>query len=100
MAWKSFTLIDTGGIDYNNKDKPLQKMILDQAEKAISESEIILFLLDVMTGIQQEDIDIAAFIRNKNKKVILAINKNDIKEKIIFKRFLSAGFRRTLPHFC
>ena len=81
---KVFTLIDTGGIDYNNKDKPLQKMILDQAEKAISESEIILFLLDVMTGIQQEDIDIAAFIRNKNKKVILAINKNDIKEKNYF----------------
>lgn len=81
---KVFTLIDTGGIDYNNKDKPLQKMILDQAEKAISESEIILFILDVMTGIQQEDIDIAAFIRNKNKKVILAINKNDIKEKNYF----------------
>ena len=81
---KVFTLIDTGGIDYNNKDKPLQKMILDQAEKAISESEIILFLLDVMTGIQQEDIDIAAFIRNKNKKVILTINKNDIKEKNYF----------------
>ncbi len=81
---KVFTLIDTGGIDYNNKDKPLQKMILDQAEKAISESEIILFILDVMTGIQQEDIDTAAFIRNKNKKVILAINKNDIKEKNYF----------------
>ena len=81
---KVFTLIDTGGIDYNNKDKPLQKLILDQAIKAISESEIILLLLDVMTGIQQEDIDIATFIRKKNKKVILTINKSDIKEKNYF----------------
>ncbi len=81
---KIFTLIDTGGIDYNYKHKSLQKMILDQTKKAISESEIILFLLDVMTGIQQEDIDIAEYIRKNNKKVILTINKNDIKKKNYF----------------
>ena len=81
---KSFTLIDTGGMDYNNKDMPLQKLILGQVKKAISESEIVLLLLDVMTGIQQEDIDIATFIRKKNKKVILAINKSDIKKKNYF----------------
>ncbi|HNR66394.1 MAG TPA: 50S ribosome-binding GTPase, partial [Atribacterota bacterium] len=81
---KVFTLIDTGGIDYDHKNKSLQKKILEQAIKAISESDIILLLLDVMTGIQQEDIDIAAIIRKKNKKVILTINKDDIKKKNYF----------------
>lgn len=81
---KVFTLIDTGGIDYNDKHKPIQKKIFEQAIRAISESEIILFLLDVMTGIQQEDIDIAALIRKYNKKAILVVNKNDIKDKNFF----------------
>ena len=81
---KEFTLIDTGGIDYNYKHKSIQKKIFEQAIKAIYESEIVLLLLDVMTGIQQEDIDMAAFIRKNNKKVILIVNKNDIKDKNFF----------------
>jgi GTP-binding protein len=81
---KPFTLIDTGGIDYIDKQNSIQKKILEQAIKAISDSEIILLLLDVKTGIQQEDIDIARFIRKNHKKTILVINKSDIKNKNYF----------------
>ena len=78
---KEFILVDTGGIDHLSKKDSIQKKILEQTEKAIIESEVIILLLDVMTGIQQEDMDIAKLIRKNNKKTILAINKCDIKNK-------------------
>ncbi|HOF02429.1 MAG TPA: ribosome biogenesis GTPase Der [Atribacterota bacterium] len=77
---KLFTLIDTGGIDYTKRKEIVQKKIAEQARKAISESEIVLFLLDVMTGIQQEDMDIAELIRKSQKQTILIVNKIDIKD--------------------
>lgn len=82
---KVFTLIDTGGIDYTRKKESIQKKVSEQAKKAIYESEIILLLLDVMTGIQQEDIDIVNLIRKQNKKAILVINKIDLKKSVYFK---------------
>ncbi len=87
FSWqgREFTLIDTGGVDYTSEQKSIQQKILDQSKKAIIESDFILFLVDVMTGIQQEDLDIAKFIRRKNKESILVVNKDDIKEKNYFK---------------
>ncbi len=86
FSWqgKSFTLIDTGGIDYDKEKESIQGKIVEQSKRAIIESDIVLLMLDIMTGIQQEDIDIAKFIRRKNKKTILVINKNDIKHKNYF----------------
>ncbi len=78
---KKFILIDTGGINYDDKKGFIQGKIVEQSKKAITESDIVVFLLDFMTGIQQEDIDFARFIRKMNKKAILVINKNDIKDK-------------------
>lgn len=82
---KAFTLVDTGGIDYTQRKESIQKKVLEQTKKAIYESEIILLLLDVMTGIQQEDIDIANIVRKQKKKVILVINKIDLKKSVYFK---------------
>ncbi len=86
FSWqgKSFTLIDTGGIDYTNEKEFIQRKILEQSKRAIIEADIILLLLDIITGIQQEDIDIARFIRKENKETILVVNKNDIKDKNYF----------------
>ncbi|MFW6130690.1 MAG: ribosome biogenesis GTPase Der [Atribacterota bacterium] len=86
FSWKgkSFTLIDTGGIDYDKEKESIQGKIVEQSKRAIIESDIVLLMLDIMTGIQQEDIDIAKFIRRKNMKTILVINKNDIKNKNYF----------------
>lgn len=78
---KNFTLIDTGGIDYLKKKEPIQKKIIKQLNKTICDSDIVLFLVDIMTGIQQEDIDMAKFIKKSNKKTILVVNKRDIKNK-------------------
>jgi GTP-binding protein len=79
-----FTLIDTGGIDRNKKMDSVQGKIIEQSKKAIMESNIILLMLDVLTGIQDDDIDIAKYILKQNKKTILVVNKNDIKNKNYF----------------
>jgi GTPase len=99
FSWqgRSFTLIDTGGIDYDEKHQFIQGKILEQSKKAILESHIIIYLLDVMTGIQQEDIDFARFIKKMNKKTILVVNKNDIKDQ---NYFLSDFFRLGLGEPC
>jgi len=81
---REFTLIDTGGIDYTNKQDLVQKSVFEQVKKAIMEADLIIHLVDVMTGIQQEDTDLAKFIRKNKKKSILVINKNDIKDKHYF----------------
>jgi GTPase len=79
-----FTLIDTGGVDYNKKTESLQGKIIEQSKKAIMEADIILLMLDILTGIQDEDMDIARFIRQKDKKAILVVNKSDIQNKNYF----------------
>lgn len=86
FSWQNmqFTLIDTGGVDYNKKTESIQRKIIEQSKKAIMEADIILLMLDILTGIQDEDIDIARFIRQKNKKAILVVNKSDIKNKNYF----------------
>lgn len=86
FSWqeKDFILIDTGGIDYDEKQQSIQKKIARQSKKAILDADIVLLVLDTMTGIQQEDIDIARYIRKQNKKAILVVNKTDIKNKNYF----------------
>jgi GTP-binding protein len=86
FTWQDtkYIIIDTGGIDYNKKKESIQEKIVEQSKKAIIESDIVLFIVDTLTGIQEEDINIARFIRRQNKKVILVVNKSDIKKKNYF----------------
>ena len=86
FSWqgKHFTLIDTGGIDYEEKNNPIQSKIHHQLKKAITESHIILYLVDVMTGIQQEDLEFIRYVQKMNKKIIPVVNKADIKNKNYF----------------
>ena len=81
--WKNkmFTLIDTGGIDYENKKSNIQRKVIEQSKNAIDESGIVIFMIDVMTGILQEDIDFVRLLLKLKKKTILVVNKNDIKNK-------------------
>lgn len=73
---RKFTLIDTGG--YINKSEDIfQDEIKKQVIIAIEESDIILFLVDVETGITGPDEALARLLRKSDKKVILAANKVD-----------------------
>jgi len=85
--WKEvrFILVDTGGIEYRENDD-IQKKVLSQTKIAIEEANLILFLVDLKEGLQNQDYEIAQIIRKKNKPVILVANKGDIKESS-FKKF-------------
>ena len=71
-----FTLIDTGGIELETSDKILKDIRL-QANIAIDEADVIIFVVDGRTGLTFADEDIAKILRNSIKPVIVAVNKTD-----------------------
>ena len=73
---KKFTLIDTGGMEPGTEDIIL-KQILQQAEIAIETADVIVFVVDVKTGVIEDDIQVANILRRTNKPVVLAVNKVD-----------------------
>ncbi len=75
---KSFYLIDTGGIDDTNLD--FNKEIKLQATLAIEEADVIIFIVDGKDGLTSNDLVVKNLLRKYNKKVIVAINKIDVKE--------------------
>jgi GTPase len=75
-AGHSFSLIDTGGLGIGNEE-PLAQQVHFQAEVAIAEAGVIIFVADVMDGIAPLDFQVAQMLRNCSKKVILAVNKCD-----------------------
>ena len=70
-----FSLIDTGGIEI--QDRPFQDLIRMQAEIAINEADVILFVTDGRVGITTDDRVVTSILRKVNKPVILAVNKID-----------------------
>ncbi len=72
----SFHVIDTGGYVVNSEDI-FEGEIKKQVLFAIEESDIILFMVDVINGITDLDDDIANLLRKTRKKVILVVNKVD-----------------------
>jgi len=87
-----FTLIDTGGlefefgkpIDTSSEQGQSQEMVLQirsQAQLAIEEADVIIFMVDAKTGITGSDNEIANILRRTNKPVILAANRADSEER-------------------
>lgn len=72
----SFHVIDTGGYVVNSEDI-FEGEIKKQVLFAIEESDIILFMVDVINGITDLDDDIAKLLRKTRKKIILVVNKVD-----------------------
>ena len=75
---KSFYLIDTGGIDASKMS--FNQEIKMQAEIAIKESDIVVFIVDGKEGLTTNDIVVRDILRKSDKKIIVAINKIDVKE--------------------
>ena len=72
---REFSLVDTGGLDDGRAEIP--KAVRRQAEAAIDESDLVLFLVDAKSGIVPVDHDVAEQLRRSGKPVILAANKAD-----------------------
>ncbi len=78
VTWldKTFTMIDTGGIEPDSKDIILSQM-REQAEIAIATADVIVFLVDVKQGLVDSDAKVADMLRRSKKPVILVVNKVD-----------------------
>jgi len=78
VTWldRTFTLIDTGGIEPDSKDVILSQM-REQAEIAINTADVILFMVDVRQGLVDADAKVADMLRRSQKPVILVVNKVD-----------------------
>jgi len=93
----SFNIIDTGGIDVVSEDEIIIRT-RHQAELAIDEADVIIFIVDGKDGLTLVDKEVAKFLYKSKKEVVLAVNKIDnIKmQKEIFE-FYELGFGEPFP---
>jgi len=75
-AGKRFTVVDTGGF-VPASDDVIEAAIREQAQVAIEEADLVLFVVDGKAGRIPADMDIAAVLRKASKKVVLVVNKVD-----------------------
>src|SRR5438270_1162973 len=85
---REFTLIDTGGLEFgsyipvgqvglNGQPGDIMKSVQAQAQLAIDEADVIVFMVDARSGITAADEEVADLLRRTKKPVILAANKAD-----------------------
>lgn len=91
-----FNIIDTGGIEMS--DEPLLVQIRSQAEIAIQEADVIIFLTDGREGVTAADEEVAKLLYKADKPVVLAVNKIDNPEmhELIYD-FYTLGFGEPYP---
>ena len=73
---RTFTLIDTGGIEPESNDEILVQM-RNQANIAIDIADVIIFMTDIRQGVTAADQDIAIMLKKSKKPVVLVCNKSD-----------------------
>jgi GTPase len=91
-----FNIIDTGGIDIG--DEPFLEQIRQQAEIAIDEADVIIFLTNGREGVTAADEEVAKILYKSKKPVVLAVNKidnPDMREQIY--DFYALGFGEPFP---
>lgn len=92
----NFTLVDTGGIDEKSEDA-FQKDIRKQAEIAIAEADVIVFLVDGRAGVTTNDEEVASILQRSSAPVVLVVNKLDNFETENIYEFYSLGLGDPYP---
>ena len=89
---QEFTMIDTGGIEFVDSDNHIFTSMRYQAELAIREADVILYVVDGKVGVQPQDEEIAHILRSCGKPVILVVNKIDsVEQEMNIYEFYSLG---------
>jgi GTP-binding protein len=92
---RQFTVIDTGGF-VRNSDDIFEAAIREQVSIAIEEADIIIFMVDVTTGITDLDAEMAKMLRRQSKKLFVSVNKVDNSSRMLqANEFWSLGFDNT-----
>lgn len=77
VIWRgqTFTAVDTGG--YVRRARGIDALVIRQADRALEEADVILLVVDALTGIQEEDAALAERLRRSTAPVVLVANKVD-----------------------
>ncbi len=78
VSWQGvdFTIVDTGGLELRPETAVAQG-VKEQAEAAVTEADVIIFLVDVTDGVVLSDQEIADMLRQVSKPIVLVANKAD-----------------------
>jgi len=94
---REFILVDTGGLEPETSDYMLSQM-RTQAEIAVNESDIIIFLMDGIEGLTTADAEIAGMLRKVSKPVFYTVNKIDSKKGMSnLSEFYAIGIEKLYP---
>ena len=100
VTWldKTFTMIDTGGIEPDSSDIILSQM-REQAQIAIDTADVIIFITDVHQGLVDADAKVADMLRRSGKPVVLVVNKVDSVQKFMMDvyEFYNLGIGEPIP---
>ncbi|EXX91398.1 GTP-binding protein Der [Paenibacillus darwinianus] len=89
---KLFSIVDTGGIEIDGEDE-IMKSVRMQAELAIEEADVIIFMVDAMAGLTHADDEVAHMLFRSRKPVVVAVNKVDnLRRTDEIYEFYSLGF--------
>jgi GTPase len=92
-----FTLVDTGGFEPMLEEE-IPRKVREQAEQAIDEADLIVFVVDGRAGLVATDVDVAAILRRTQKPLLLAVNKLDHRDHEPYTaEFYTLGIEPLLP---
>lgn len=93
---RRFTLVDTGG--WMAAGDALDAKVSRQSEKAIADADVVLFVVDTVTGVTEEDSRVADLLRRREGPVLLVTNKvDDTNRDSLIWEFMSLGLGEPLP---
>jgi GTP-binding protein len=94
---RAFLIVDTGGLEAS-PDDPIEAKVQEQARVAIAEADVIVFVVDAISGLTPSDLEAAELLRRATAPVLVAVNKADNeKRELDAAEFWSLGFDHTMP---
>jgi GTP-binding protein len=94
---RRFMLVDTGGLEVDPRD-PIEAGVQDQARIAIAEADLIVFVVEAITGLTPADEEAAQLLRRAKAPVFVAVNKSDnAKRELEAAEFYALGWDQTYP---
>jgi GTP-binding protein len=94
---RRFIVVDTGGLEIHPGD-PIEEKVQEQARLAIAEADLIVFVVDSITGPTPADLDAANLLRTAKAPVLVAANKSDNdRRELEAAEFYSLGWEETYP---
>jgi GTP-binding protein len=94
---RRFMIVDTGGLEVDPRD-PIEARVQDQARIAIAEADLIVFVVEAITGLTPADEEASEVLRRAKAPVFVAVNKSDNERRELeAAEFYALGWDRTYP---